>query len=186
MADPRKLELIQPCDFELRAGVPTERPGVLRCRGCARDVHDLSAMAAADALEFLSRRRPEQCVRFLSDEDGQIHFADGPTGFIGRVARDARPMISVASLLLAGCGSEGGPQQEGAAETIAITAVATIDAASAAPTGPTASQAVVPTPSASVACVPLSASVSAAPVAGAPKGVPSKKRLVVHAGYPAD
>ena len=100
----RKLELLNPCDFTPEYGAPTPDPNVLLCRGCGHTVRDLSAMTEAEALAFLERRRPDECVQFRTDASERVRFADGTGSLIGRIARDARPMIAVASLALAACG----------------------------------------------------------------------------------
>ena len=104
----RKLELFNPCDFTPEYGVPTSDPDVLLCRGCGHTVRDLSAMTEAEALAFLERRRPDECVQFRTDASERVRFADGTGSLIGRVARNARPMIAVASLALAACGDGQG------------------------------------------------------------------------------
>lgn len=181
----RLLELIQPCDFQLRSGVPTDRPGILRCRGCNSDVHDLSAMTSAEASQFLAQRRPDQCVRFSVDEHDRIQLADGPSGLVGRIARDARPMISVASLLLAACGGEAGTEGERADTTAATTIVAETASAPVPPPlpPPSVTQTVAPETSASAtgSCVPMpSSSAAPRPVAGKPPAQPKIREL---AGY---
>lgn len=100
----RQLELMGPCDFTPEDGSPTQQPHVLLCRGCGHTVRDLSAMNEADALAFLDRRRPEECVQFRTDAHHRVRFADGTGSLLGRLARDAKPMIAVATLALAACG----------------------------------------------------------------------------------
>ncbi|NUP06343.1 MAG: hypothetical protein HOW73_09830 [Polyangiaceae bacterium] len=101
----RKLEIWQPCDFDAALAQPAATPGAVHCRGCGHDVYDLSRMTRAEATAFLDNRQPDHCVFFEHDAEGQIVFADGTAGVIGRLARDARPMIAVATMLLAACGS---------------------------------------------------------------------------------
>src|SRR5690348_13785138 len=104
----RKLELLTPCDFTPEYGTPTRDPNVLLCKGCGHTVRDLSAMTEAEALAFLERRRPDECVQFRTDASERVRFADGTGSLIGRIARNARPMIAVASLALAACGDGQG------------------------------------------------------------------------------
>src|SRR5690349_10211445 len=112
----RKLEIRQPCDFDPSQGEPTEDAAITRCPGCGHTVHDLSAMTAERALAFLDARRPGQCVTFARDAEERVVFADGPGALVGRLASDARPMLVVATLLLAACHRPEGGAPEGSAE----------------------------------------------------------------------
>lgn len=98
----RKLELVQPCDFVPAHGDATSDPLVSRCRACGHTVRNLSEMTEADARSFLERKRPGECVRFKFEaDDGRIVFSDGVGALAWRLAKGARPMIVMASLLAA-------------------------------------------------------------------------------------
>jgi hypothetical protein len=133
----RILEIQGPCDFDLADGEATADPAARRCGACNRSVHDLSSMTAREGIAFLDARRPGQCVSFERGEDERIVFADGPGEVVGRLAKDARPMVLVASLLLAACDrgnrAEARPEEppRGEATTIAPAP----SAASTAPAG---------------------------------------------------
>jgi hypothetical protein len=127
----RTLEIHQPCDFDPSSGEPTGEAAATRCQGCGSTVHDLSAMTAGEATAFLDARKPGQCVTFVWGGDERIVFSDGPGSVIGRIAKDARPMVVVASLLLAAC--ERGDRVEAKPEGVAPpTATASASALSAA------------------------------------------------------
>jgi len=162
----RKLELIQPCDFQPADGEATDDPLVHACRACGHTVRSLSEMKAVDALAFLDRRQPGECVRFRVDERERILFADGPSTVVGRLARGARPMISAASIALAACN----PSSEGAPAPAPETRAQQSTAVALEPAVPVTSVAAVPpvAPSSAVAAT-ASATPSAAPSAsGAP------------------
>lgn len=163
----RKLELIQPCDFTPAWGAATGEPGVLRCVGCGHTVRDLSRLTEADALAFLERRGPSDCVRFRVDADERVLLADGPSSIIGRVARDARPMLAVAAMALAAC-TPGDPhgepeaRREGpAAQATASATAVVVDTASAPSPAPSAPPPAAPREP----VVAVTASASARPLA---------------------
>jgi hypothetical protein len=109
----RSLEILQPCDFTTRDGMPTAVPGVLRCRGCGNTVTDLAMLTEAEGLAFLAfleRRAPRECVRFRVTEDRRVVFADGVGSLLARIAEGARPMISVAALALSACAATPAPR----------------------------------------------------------------------------
>ncbi len=154
----RKLELVQPCDFVPAYGDETPDPRVMRCRACGHSVRNLSEMTEADALSFLERRRPGECVRFQFDaEDHRIVFSDGAGSLAWRLAKGARPIIAIASLL-AGCDSSPKDAQESLATATALAAKTSQIA-----TPPSDA----PHPSASVG---LEASSASSPPSAAPSG----------------
>jgi hypothetical protein len=133
----RILEIQGPCDFDLADGEATADPAAKRCGACRHTVHDLSSMTAREGIAFLDARRPGQCVSFERGEDERIVFADGPGEVVGRLAKDARPMVLVASLLLAACdrGDRVDPQPEEPPRGEATTIAPAPSAASTTPAG---------------------------------------------------
>jgi hypothetical protein len=111
----RSLEILQPCDFTARDGTPTGAPGVMRCRGCGNTVTDLAALSEEEALAFLARRAPRECVRFSVTASSRVIFADGVGSLMARISERARPMISVASLALSACAGQLPPGQHASA-----------------------------------------------------------------------
>jgi hypothetical protein len=99
----RRLELIQPCDFEPLRHAEVASDGSLRCRGCRSAVTDLSSMTAEQATAFLKSNRGG-CVSFRMSRHGEIRFLDKPREPVrAGLAENARPLILVASLLAAAC-----------------------------------------------------------------------------------
>ncbi|MFO0551028.1 MAG: hypothetical protein U0271_21745 [Polyangiaceae bacterium] len=166
----RRLEILQPCDFDARSAEPSATPGAVFCRGCGHDVFDLSKMSRAEALAFFDSGQPDYCVFFESDANDRIIFKDGVGDIVGRLAHDARPMITVASLLLAACGSaetEDGPA--GPADSVVPSASASAAPVAAVPTMASVTQATAATsssvelPCKAVASASASASARARP-----------------------
>lgn len=102
----RKLELFNPCDFTPEYGVPTADPDVLLCRGCGHTVRDLSAMTEAEALAFLERRRPDECVQFRTDASERVRFADGTGSLIDVATADTAHAATTAPPPPAASGAE--------------------------------------------------------------------------------
>jgi hypothetical protein len=165
----RKLEIVQPCDFDATTAPPSATAGAVHCRGCGHDVFDLTRMTRAEAIAFLDHRQPNHCVFFENDEDDRIVFADGVGDVIGRVARDARPMIAVAALLAA-CGS-GDPQEK--TQLTADRAPAAAEASQPSATAETSAPVAFVQMSSS-AEAPCEAAGSATPVASASSSSPAR------------
>lgn len=189
----RKLELVQPCDFTPAYGAPTALPHVLTCVGCGHTVHDLSSMTEAEALAFLDARAPGQCMRFKTIDE-RVLFRDGVGSVLGRLAENARPMIAVATLALAACGSPersdpsahaAAPERAPTADTSAPTAPtaresAQLEASATAPAAPSGVTSSFPPSGSAIASA--SAAPSTAPNARASTPPPKRPPTVVEMG----
>lgn len=120
----RRLELIQPCDFRIDDGARSAR-----CEGCGHEVVNLSAMNAVEALETLARRARAECVHFELDGSDRVVFADGPRDLVGAIAKDARPLVTVASMILAAC--SGGGETSASAKPVPSAETSSVSVSSA-------------------------------------------------------
>jgi hypothetical protein len=157
----RSLEILQPCDFTMRDGTPTGAPGVMRCRGCGHTVTDLAALSEAEALAFLARRAPRDCVRFSVTADRRVIFADGVGALMARISARARPMISVASLALSACAGQLPPAENASAAEEGLPLLVALPAADRASADPEVAETIPGTS-------PLSPSSSSSPPSTAP------------------
>lgn len=179
----RLLEILQPCDFTMAQGRATGRPGEALCRGCGHVVRDLSAMTAVSARAFLATRGPNECVLFETDERNEIQFANGPDGLFGGLAKNARPLISAASLALMACGDGSSAQssrEDASAAALTVESV-TASVATSGP-APEAASASSADPDASSACAPDL--VSSARASAQPGAAGGTKRRYTTAGIP--
>jgi hypothetical protein len=106
----RDLPLREHCHVDFRS--MRERTETSRsCAECETPVHDLSAMAEAEARALLAGR-DDVCVRYLHDREGHVVFTDAPPrilppGWLVRTRRAALVAAATLSpLLLEACGPQ--------------------------------------------------------------------------------
>lgn len=131
------LEIASPCheSWDAMNGDAARR----FCGVCQKDVHNLSAMAHAEAAALLRERSGEHlCVRYSSEADGTLRFRD-----LVPLASLTRKLVrtAFAAMLLAACTPYGeGPAPRGLGETVIETiraaTVATADGGCDYSTGP--------------------------------------------------
>lgn len=136
-------------------------------------------MTAEEAIAFLDARKPGQCLSFVRGEDDRIVFTNGPGPVVGRVAKDARPMLVVATLLLAAC--DKGDRRDAPQEPLVPPVeIASAPAPEAPPTAAADAAAPASTTEAAAPTATASASAEASCAGANPIRVPSKAVPLPH------
>ena len=99
----REIRVASPCHERWEDMSGDER--TRHCGKCDKDVHDLSAMSAADAEALLAARGASLCVRLYRRFDGTVITSDCPEG--ARLRRKRRIIAATAAITATLLGATG-------------------------------------------------------------------------------